>query len=341
MAKVAINGLGRIGRAALKIILDTPQLELTALNDLIPIDSLAYLLKYDSVYGRYGKQVTTEGDQLVINGSLYRVFDYKAPEELPWGDLQIDLVFECTGVYRKKEGMQKHLQAGAKKVILSAPEKTGEVPTIVHGVNSAEPGTDMISCASCTTNCITPVVEFMARRIGIEKATMTTIHAYTSSQTIVDGPRSKWRRGRAAAVNFVPTSTGAAKATTKVLTELDGIAVRGPVPAGSVADMVFITGRETSESEINDLFREESRSDRYNGILGISDDPIVSSDRRDIIPMTGLDVFDRTIQKDRNRYLRTFEISFRMIHRSIPRMFHAQCSNYCPIEFHRGKSGIF
>jgi glyceraldehyde 3-phosphate dehydrogenase len=283
MAKVAINGLGRIGRSAFKIILDTPDLELVAVNDLVPADNLAYLLKYDTVYGRYEKSVEVDGDHLVIGGKTLKTLHQKDPTQLPWGDLGIDIVFECTGVFTKEDDLRKHLEAGARYVILSAPAKGGEVPTVVHGVNT--PGgdsTQIISCASCTTNCITPVVEIMGRRIGVKKAIMTTVHAYTASQAIVDGPNKRVRRGRAGAANFIPTSTGAAIATTKALPQyegrFDGVAVRGPVPVGSLADIVFLVERETTVDEVNRIFREESESDRYKGILGVAEDPIVSSD---------------------------------------------------------------
>jgi len=279
---VAINGLGRIGRAILKIILETPELELVALNDLLPVDNLAYLLRYDSVYGRYEKEVRANKDELQIDGKKFRMFNEKDPAELPWKALDIDIVFECTGVFRKKQDLEKHLKAGAKRVFLSAPEKTGEVEMVVHGVNQLEGSPRMVSCASCTTNCISPVVEILGRRIGIKKAIMTTIHAYTSSQSLMDAPKNKWRRGRAAAVNFVPTSTGAAQATTKVLPQysgkFDGVAVRGPVPAGSIADLVFVTERDVTIEEVNDIFQEESQTERYRGILGVASDPIVSSD---------------------------------------------------------------
>jgi len=279
---VAVNGLGRIGSAVLKIILETPELELAAINDLLPVDNLAYLLKYDSVYGRYEKEVKPGKDGLHIDGKKYRMFNEKDPANLPWKELDIDIVFECTGVFRKKEGLKKHLDAGAKQVILSAPEKTGEVQMVVHGVNQVEGSPDMFSCASCTTNCISPVVEVMGRRIGIKKAAMTTIHAYTSSQAIIDAPRNKWSRGRAAAVNFVPTTTGAAQATTKVLPQysgkFDGAAIRGPVPVGSITDLVFVTERDVTVEEVNAIFQEESQTERYKGILGVTEDPIVSTD---------------------------------------------------------------
>jgi glyceraldehyde 3-phosphate dehydrogenase len=283
MAKVAINGLGRIGRAAFKIILETPELELVAVNDLVPPDNLAYLLKYDTVYGRYDKEVESDSESLIVDGKRYRVFNQKDPAQLPWGDLGIDVVFECTGVFTRREDLEKHVQAGARFVVLSAPAKSEDIGTVVHGVNTPEgDSVQMISCASCTTNSIAPVVEIMGRRIGIKKAIMTTIHAYTSTQSIVDGPNKKFRRGRAAAANFVPTTTGAAKATTKAVPQyagkFDGVAVRGPVPVGSISDIVFVTERKTTVEEVNRVFREEAESEQYAGVLGVTEDPIVSSD---------------------------------------------------------------
>jgi len=282
MAKVAINGMGRIGRAAFKIVLDTPGLELVAVNDLMALDNLAYLLKYDTVYGRYEKKVEIKGGDLVVAGKTYKFLSERDPAKLPWRDLGVDLVFECTGFFTNKEGLDKHVAAGAKYAILSAPSKGEDVCCIVHGVTEPPQEARVLSCASCTTNCITPVIEVMGRRIGIKKAIMTTIHAYTSSQAIVDGPASKWRRGRAGACNFVPTSTGAAKATTNVLPQykgkLDGVAVRGPVPSGSLADIVFVTERPTTVEEISKIFQEEAASPRYKGILGVAEAPLVSSD---------------------------------------------------------------
>jgi glyceraldehyde 3-phosphate dehydrogenase len=306
MTNIAINGMGRIGKAVLKIVLETPELELAAMNDLLPADNLAYLLKYDSVYGRYDKKVTADKDGLVIDEKKFRLFSEKDPAQLPWQEFDIDIVFECTGIFREKESMQKHLQAGVKRVILSAPEKTGQVDMIVHGTNKPQGTAELISCASCTTNCIAPVVEVIGRTVGVKKATMTTIHAYTSSQTVVDGPRNKWRRGRAAAVNFVPTTTGAAKATTKVLPQydgkFDGVAIRGPVPVGSIADMVFLTERDVSADEVNSIFRQEAEGDRYKGVLGVAEDPIVSSDiikdpRASIVDLSMTQVVDGDLLK--------------------------------------------
>jgi glyceraldehyde 3-phosphate dehydrogenase len=282
MAKVAINGLGRIGRAAFKIILDNPDLELVAVNDIVPTDSLAYLIKYDTVYGRFHHQIEEDGKNLIVDGKKYPVYNQKDPAQLPWKDLGVDIVFECTGVFTKMDDLKKHIQAGAKHVLLSAPAKGDDVPTVVHGVNTVDGDTKVFSCASCTTNCITPVVEILGRRIGIKKAIMTTIHAYTASQAIVDAPHKKFRRGRAGAANFVPTSTGAAVATTKALPKyagkFDGVAVRAPIPVGSIADLVFLLERPTSVEEVNKIFREESQTERYKNVLAVSDEQLVSSD---------------------------------------------------------------
>ena len=306
MARIAINGLGRIGRAALKIVLDTPELELVAINDLVPLDNLAYLLRYDTAYGRYPRSIAAENDQLIIDGQPYRMYSEKDPAQLPWGDLHIDIVLECTGVFTKREGLEKHLQAGAQRVILSAPAKSEGIATIVHGVNEAPEDADMVSTASCTTNCITPVVEVMSRRIGVKKAMMTTIHAYTSSQAIVDAPSKKYRRGRAAAANFVPTSTGAAIAITQVLphfkNKFDGVAVRGPIPVGSISDITFVTDRATAVDEVNRIFRQESETDQYQGILGYTEEPLVSADivqdaRASIVDLTMTQVVDGDLVK--------------------------------------------
>jgi glyceraldehyde 3-phosphate dehydrogenase len=306
MARIAINGLGRIGRAALKQMMDDPDLELIAVNDIIPLDNLRYLLKFDTVYGRYEKPVEIQDGNLVIDGEEIQFLGERDPADLPWGELDIDLVFECTGVFRVREDLEKHIEAGAEHVVLSAPAKD-ETLTVVHGVNAPEKEvSQIVSCASCTTNSITPVVEVMGRRLGVEKATLTTIHAYTSSQQIVDGPSKKWRRGRAGAANFVPTTTGAAVATTKALPEyegrFDGVAIRGPVPVGSIADIVFVTEKDTSVEEVNQIFREESEKDQYAGILGVSDDHLVSSDiigdpRASIVDLTMTMVVDGNLVK--------------------------------------------
>jgi len=282
MANVAINGLGRIGRAALKIILDVPELNLAAANDVATPENLAYLLRYDTVYGRYEKSVKIDDGQLIVGGKTIRLLSEKDPAKLPWKDLKIDLVFECTGRFTKREDLEKHIQAGAKKVILSAPSTSEEVVTAVHGVNHPEGNPIIISCASCTTNCIAPVAEIIARRIGVKKAIMTTVHAYTADQSLVDGPHKTLRRGRAGAANLVPTSTGAALATVKILPQyrdrFDGLAVRVPVTVGSLVDLVFVTERRTTVEEVNRSFKEESEGEQYQDILGVTNDPFVSSD---------------------------------------------------------------
>ncbi|RJP16199.1 MAG: type I glyceraldehyde-3-phosphate dehydrogenase [Candidatus Abyssobacteria bacterium SURF_5] len=326
MAKVAINGMGRIGRAAFKLVLETPELELVAVNDIVPADNLAYLLKYDSVYGRYEKSVEARDNKLVIEGREYEVLNVKDPAQLPWKEKGVDIVFECTGMFTAKGDMQKHIEAGAKHVILSAPSKSEDVATVVHGVNHADGSLEMISCASCTTNCIAPVVEIIGRRIGFQKAIMTTLHAYTSSQKIVDGPSKKWRRGRAGAANFVPTSTGAAIATTKALPQykgkFDGVAVRAPVAVGSIADIIFLTERLTSVEEINSIFREESQSERYRGILGVSEDPIVSADiikdpRASVVDLAMTQVVDGNLIKVMSWYDNEWGFSNQMIREAV------------------------
>jgi len=306
MGKIAINGLGRIGRAALKIILDTPGLTVVAINDLAPLENLAYLLRYDTVYGRYERPVESGPERLVVSGQSIKVLQQKDPAKLPWRELQIDLVLECTGRFTKREDLEKHVQAGARSAILSAPSGSEEVVTRVFGVSQTSTPSPVMSCASCTTNCITPVAEIMDRRIGVKKATMTTVHAYTANQGIVDSPSKKPRRGRAGAANLVPTSTGAAIATSKVLPQyrgkFDGLAVRVPVPVGSLIDLVFVTARSTSVEEVNRIFKEEATSERYHGVLGVTEDPIVSADiiqdaRASIVDLSMTQVVDGDLVK--------------------------------------------
>ena len=308
MTRVAINGLGRIGRAALKIILETPELELVAVNDLVSLENLVYLLKYDTVYGNYSKTVESRQNSLIIEGQDYKYFQEKDPQALPWKSLGIDIVFECTGIFRKQQDLKKHLQAGATKVILSAPAKSEGIDVTVPGVSNGSSNQDnpLISCASCTTNCIAPVVEIINRNIGVKKAIMTTIHAYTGSQSLVDQPNRKFRRGRAAAANLVPTTTGAAIATTNVLPELenkfDGVAVRTPVTVGSISDIILLAARETSVEEINTIFRQEAQTEKYQGIVGVSEDPIVSADiignsHASLVDLTMTQVVDKDLIK--------------------------------------------
>lgn len=306
MTKVAINGMGRIGRAVFKILLETPELELVAVNDLMKPDSIAYLLKYDSVYGKYHRSISVDGHSCVIEDKSYEVLSEKDPGQLPWNDRNIDIVFECTGIFNTRATLKKHLQAGAGTVFLSAPASDDDIVTVVHGVNLPDAREKIISCASCTTNCITPVIEILGRRIGIKKALLTTVHAYTATQNLVDGFNKKPRRGRAGALNFVPTSSGAARATTRVLPQyfdkFDGVAVRAPIPVGSIADMVLLSEKETSVDEVNNIMKEESETDRYRGIVGITHDPVVSSDmigdsRASVIDMNMTRVVDGDLIK--------------------------------------------
>jgi glyceraldehyde 3-phosphate dehydrogenase (phosphorylating) len=280
--RVAINGLGRIGRAILKLVLDEASFELVAVNDLVEVENLAYLLRFDTVYGRYAKSVLSDGSDLIVAGRKLRTLRSRDPAELPWKELRVDLVFECTGMFTRRADLEKHIRAGARMVLLSAPAKGAEVETVVYGANVAGGMSSIISCASCTTNCITPIIEVIGRRIGLQKAMMTTMHAYTSSQSVVDGPNRHLRRGRAAGANLVPTTTGAALATTRALPQyaglFDGIAVRAPLPVGSIADITFLASRRTSVDEVNQVLAEEAASERYAGVLGVSRDPLVSSD---------------------------------------------------------------
>ncbi|KAA2217380.1 type I glyceraldehyde-3-phosphate dehydrogenase [Maribacter flavus] len=281
--KIAINGMGRIGRAALKIINETPGLEVVAVNDLVSAENIAYLLKYDTVYGVYEKEVSSTEDTLIVDGKSIKFYSIRNPEELPWKDNGVDVVIESTGVFTKSEDLDKHISAGAKTVVLSAPTKDTDMPTIVHGVNTSDGGVNAFSCASCTTNNISPIMEILGRRIGVKKAIMTTIHAYTASQGMVDSPSKKnFRLGRAGAANIIPTTTGAAIATTLVIPELekkfDGVAVRVPIPVGSLSDMTLVLEREVSVAEVNAILKEEAASARYKEVLSVTNDPIVSSD---------------------------------------------------------------
>ena len=327
MSTIAINGLGRIGRAAFKILLETPELELRAVNDLNAADDLAYLLNYDTVYGRYHEKIVPVLNGLRCKDKTYPVLREKDPAKLPWKKLEIDTVLECTGRFNQREDLERHLAAGAKTVILSAPAKGPEVATMVHRVNTAKgPTTGIISCASCTTNCITPVVEVMGRRIGIEKALMTTVHAYTATQAIVDRPNKKRRRGRAAAVNLIPSSTGAAVATTKALPQyegkFDGLAVRVPLAIGSLADLVFLTSQRTTVDEVNTIFREEADSDRYRGVLGVTEEPLVSSDviqdsRASIVDLELTQVVDGNLVKVLSWYDNEWGYTSQMIREAV------------------------
>jgi glyceraldehyde 3-phosphate dehydrogenase len=283
MKKIAINGFGRIGRAALKVITDTPGLQVVAINDLMNIDNAAYLLTYDSVYGKYENEVSIKNNNLRIGDKNILFISEKDPAKLPWKQLDIDVVIESTGLFTNREDAEKHIHAGAKNVVISAPTKSVDTPTIIHGVNRPDGKTSVFSCASCTTNNIGPIIEIIDRRIGIKKAILNTVHAYTASQSLVDAPNKKrTRMGRAAAINLVPATTGAAKATIKALPKFegkfDGIAIRTPVTVGSISDITFIASKNTSAEEINNILTEESKTDRYKSIVSVSNEPLVSSD---------------------------------------------------------------
>lgn len=281
MKRIAINGFGRIGRAALKVIMETDGLEVVGINDMMSIENAAFLLKYDSVYGRYDKKVSFEGDLISIDNKSIKYTTTRSIEELPWKELNVDVVIESTGVFTNYADAEKHLKAGARFVVISGPTK--DTPTIVHGVNTEDGKVSIFSCASCTTNNISPIIEILGRRIGIKKAILNTTHAYTASQALVDAPSKKEpRMGRAAGINLAPAATGAAIATTKALPQyagrFDGVAVRVPVPVGSISDITFIAERSTSAEEINAILTEEAASPRYDKVVSVTDEPLVSTD---------------------------------------------------------------
>lgn len=281
--KIAINGFGRIGRHCLKIILDNfKDLEVVAINDLADTATLAHLLKYDSVYNEYKAEVSTDNENIIINQKKIRVFNEKDPINLPWKDLEVDVVLECTGIFVNKEGALKHIEAGAKKVIISAPAKSDDIPSYILGVNSDEyKGEEIIDMGSCTTNCLAPVIKILENEFGIEKGFVTTTHSYTLNQNLLDGTNKDFRRARAAALNIVPTSTGAAKAIGKVVPsvsgKLDGIALRVPTPSVSIIDVVCVLKKETTKEEVNDLFKKYSQGG-MKGILYVEEKPLVSMD---------------------------------------------------------------
>ncbi|MCC3298960.1 type I glyceraldehyde-3-phosphate dehydrogenase [Arthrobacter caoxuetaonis] len=283
--RVGINGFGRIGRNFLRAALDPGNgFDVVAINDLGDPAQLAHLLKYDSVAGRLGHDVRVDDGNLVIGDKTVRVLAEKDPGNLPWEELSVDIVIESTGFFTNAADAEKHIAAGARKVLISAPAK-GEDFTVVMGVNDGDyddAAHHIISNASCTTNCLAPMADVLHREFGIEKGLMTTIHAYTGDQNLQDGPHKDLRRARAAALNVVPTSTGAAKAIALVLPELkgklDGYAMRVPVPTGSATDLTVTVSRETTAAEVNEAFRAAAASDRWSGILTYTEDPIVSSD---------------------------------------------------------------
>lgn len=286
--KVAINGAGRIGRAFLRLAEEREELEVVALNDLTSIDNIAYLLKYDTTYGKANFNVEVKDGNLLIDGREVKYVSEKEPNKLPWKDLGVDVVVESTGFFTDYEKARMHVEAGAKKVVISAPAK-GEPKDATEGMVLMEVNCDSLkekivsSNASCTTNASSPVISILNEAVGIEKAILNTTHAYTASQALVDGPSKKdMREGRAAAMNMVPSSTGAALAVGKVITDLagkfDGISVRVPVVAGSLADITFISKRETSVEEINKILSDAAKTDKWKNIFAVTDEELVSSD---------------------------------------------------------------
>jgi len=284
MAKIAINGFGRIGRCVLKIILDKKlDLEVVAINDLTDGETLVHLFKYDSAYGRFKGDVFVEGNEIIVGGQRIKTFSEKDPTLLPWKNLGVDVVLECTGVFTDREGASKHIKAGARKVIISAPAKSDDIPSYVLGVNANEyKGEDIIDMGSCTTNCLAPLVKIIENEFGIVKGFMTTIHSYTNDQRVLDLPHKDLRRARTAATNIIPTTTGAAKAIGKVIPsvsgKLDGISVRVPTPVVSLVDLVCEIKKETTVEEINNLFKKNSNKGDFKGILYAEEDSLVSSD---------------------------------------------------------------
>lgn len=282
--KIAINGFGRIGRAAFKIALQNGNLEVVAINDLGDAETLAHLLKYDTAYGAYRRKVSAGDGKISVDGKEYPVLCEKDPAKLPWNDLGVDVVLECTGRFVDGDSAGAHIAAGAKKVVLSAPPKgEGEIPSYLIGVNDdAYAGEAVISNASCTTNCIGPVAKVMEEAFGIEKAMMTTIHSYTADQNIQDGPHKDHRRARAAAQNIVPTTTGAAVSVARIMPSIsgkfDGLSVRVPALVVSLTDFTFLVKKKTTAEEVNAALEAASRDSRYKGVLTVTHEPLVSSD---------------------------------------------------------------
>lgn len=284
MIKLAINGFGRIGRNAFKIAFERRDVKVVAINDLTDTKTLAHLLKYDSTYGQYFHDVDYTDNSLKINGKEIRVYAEREPKNLPWKELGIDVVIEATGLFVDPAKAKVHLETGAKKVIISAPAKGEGAKFVVLGVNEQELtlDDDIISNASCTTNCIAPVMAILEREFGIEKSLMTTVHSYTASQRLIDAPAKDLREARAAAENIVPTSTGAAIATAKVIPSLkgkfDGLSVRVPTITVSLSDITALLKRDTTKEELNEVFKKASKEPFYQGILAVSEEPLVSSD---------------------------------------------------------------
>ena len=284
MVKVAINGFGRIGRNALKILLDRRDVEVVAINDITDAKTLAHLLKHDSSYGTYEKNVKAGENSIFVNTREIPVFAEKDPANLPWGKLGVDVVIESTGFFTKPEDARAHIKAGAKKVVISAPAKGEGAKTVVLGVNEdiVDKTDEILSNASCTTNCIAPVMKVLEDTFGIEKAMMTTVHSYTGSQRILDAPAKDLREARSAAENIVPTTTGASKAAAKAIPSLEGkfngLSVRVPTPVVSLSDITAVLKRDTTKEELTNLFKKVAKEPYYEGIIGVTEEELVSSD---------------------------------------------------------------
>lgn len=282
--RIGINGFGRIGRNAFKIAFERSDIEIVAINDLTDTKTLAYLLKHDSNYGTYQHEVTSDDQNIIVDGKSVKVLAEKDPALLPWADLNVDLVIESTGFFTDKEGASKHIQAGAKRVVISGPTKSEGVDTIVLGANESaiEGATEVISNASCTTNSLGMVMAILDAEFGVEKSLLTTVHSYTASQKLQDAPSKDLREGRNAAENIVPTSTGAAIAVAKALPQLagkfDGISIRVPTPVVSISDVTALLGRDVTLDELNTVFKKAAADPFYQGILAVSDEPLVSRD---------------------------------------------------------------
>ena len=299
MVKVAVNGFGRIGRNSFRVYFEKyrDEMQIVAINDIVDSQTLAHLLKYDSTYGVWARKVSSKVDvedvsrvepgkavgKIVVDGVEVATYATKDPAQLPWQELGVDVVIESTGKFRDEESLRKHIEAGAKKVVLSAPAKGGNVGTFLLGVNEESyKNEDVINNASCTTNCIAPVIKLIGKKFGVKKAMMTTIHAYTADQNLQDGPHKDLRRARAAGANIVPTTTGAAIATGEVIPELkgifDGVAIRVPVTVGSLSDFTFVLNKKVSVEEVNKALEEAAGDPNYEGILAVTKKPIVSAD---------------------------------------------------------------
>lgn len=282
--KVAINGFGRIGRNAFKIASANSELEIVAINDLTDTKTLAHLLRHDSNYGLYQEEVGFDDAGITVGGKHIKVSAEKDPAALPWGDLGVDVVIECTGFFTKREDMQKHIDAGAKRVVLSAPAKGEDVPTYLIGVNADQITAEdtIVSNASCTTNCITPVMTVLDKEFGVEKSLMTTVHSYTASQRLQDAPAKDLREARNAAENIVPTTTGASKAAARAYPALkgifDGMSVRVPTPVVSLSDITFVAKRDVTIEEVNAALVAASKDPKFDGVLAATDEELVSKD---------------------------------------------------------------